>query len=178
LRAWSIVLLALCALGTVFIRPGSAQTSQEEVKATFIYRFASFVSWPASAFEDASSPMRLCVVGADPLARTLQRVVAGQSAGARRFEVRQIAGAADTDACHAVYVVGDRSDSVLRATRSHPVLTITDSISGGDRGIIHFALVDDRVRFYIDDANAAESALSVDPRLLNLALAVRRRPAS
>jgi hypothetical protein len=172
------LLLAICALVSSVIGPAQAQTSQEEVKATFVYRFVSFVSWPAAAFGDPAMPVRLCVVGADPFAHTLSRIVADQRIGARAFEVRRIAGAADMAACHAVYVVGDRTDAVLRAARQRPVLVITDSVSGGARGIIHFALVEGRVRFYIDDANAAESGLGIDPRLLNLALAVRRRVGS
>ncbi|HVK81617.1 MAG TPA: YfiR family protein [Verrucomicrobiae bacterium] len=61
--------------------------------------------------------------------------------------------------------------------RARPVLTITDSASGEERGIIHFTFVDNRVRFYVDDASAAASGLNIDPRLLNVALGVRRRPA-
>jgi hypothetical protein len=178
LRARLTLLLAFCALVMGVILPVAAQTSQEEVKATFVYRFVSFVTWPPAADEELAAPIRLCVVGADPFARTLQRIVARQRAGERAFEVRRLAGAADAEGCHAIYVVGDRAAEVLRAARRRPVLTITDSVSGGDRGIIHFALVEDRVRFYIDDANAAESGLGVDPRLLNLALSVRRRASS
>jgi hypothetical protein len=178
LKARVRLLLVICGLITLFVPPVSAQTSQEEVKATFVYRFVSFITWPPSANPDAMLPIQLCVAGADPFARTLQRVVTGQRAGDRAFEVRRIAGAADIDTCQAIYVAGERTSSVLRAARARPVLTITDSASRGERGIIHFALVEDRVRFYIDDANAAESGLGVDPRLLNLALAVRRRAAS
>lgn len=171
----SSFLFTLCTLASLAIAPAHAQTSQEEVKATFVYRFVSFVSWPATSFEDATTPVRLCVVGADPFARTLSRVVADQQIGARRFEVRRIADASEMASCHAVYAVGDRAAAVLRMARQRPILVITDSVSGSERGIIHFALVEDRVRFYIDDAHAAESGLGIDPRLLNLALAVRRR---
>ena len=94
---------------------------------------------------------------------------------ARGFEVRRIAGVGDMAGCDAIYVIGGRTAAILRAARDRPVLTITDGFSGADRGIIHFALVENRVRFYIDDANAAESGLGIDPRLLNLALSVRRR---
>jgi hypothetical protein len=178
LKAWASLVLVICGLIALLIPPVSAQTSQEEVKATFVHRFVSFITWPPSADQDASSPIRLCVVGADPFARTLQRVVAGQRADNRPFEVRRISGAGDIDDCQAIYVAGDRTGSVLRAAIARPVLTITDSAGGGERGIIHFVLVENRVRFYIDDAHAAESGLRVDPRLLNLALAVRRRAAT
>lgn len=166
------LLLAIGALLLLLVQPVHAQTSQEEVKANFVFRFVSLVTWPPRA--EPTAPVQLCVAGADPFARTLTRVVAGQRVGERAFEVRRIAGG-DISRCDAVYVVGDRTNAVLRAARGQAVLTITDSVDNSERGIIHFATVEDRVRFYIDDANAAESGLNIDPRLLNLALAVRRR---
>jgi hypothetical protein len=172
------VLLAICALLLTWTLSAQAQTSEEDVKVTFVYRFVSFVTWPAAAFPEATTPVRVCVIGADPFARTLEHAARNQRIGVRSFDVRRVEDAEDMGGCHLVYVVGDRTEAVLREARRRPVLVITDSVSGGDRGIIHFAVVERRVRFYIDDAMAAESGLSVDPRLLNLALAVRRRPAA
>lgn len=173
-----LLLLVSCVVGLSMTQSARAQTSQEEVKATFVYRFVSFVSWPPGAFADAKSPVRICVIGADPFARTLQRITAEQRAGTRSFEVRRLTDASDLGGCHGVYVIGDRTEATLRAARGRPILTITDSVSGGDRGVIHFAVVEHRVRFYVDDASAAEGQLGVDPRLLSLALSVRRRSVS
>lgn len=173
---FALLALLIAVIGdTTFAR---AQTSQEAVKAIFLYRFASFVTWPQATFADESSTVRLCVIGADPLAASLQRATANQRLGERAFDVRRIDGADDIAGCHVLYVVGDRTSAVLRAARHAPILTITDGVSGGERGIIHFTVVDARVRFYIDDARASESRLAIDPRLLSLALSVRRRSAS
>lgn len=170
------LLVAICAVTAFLGASASAQTSQEEVKSTFIYRFASFVSWPAASFPDPAEPVQVCVIGADPLARTLSRTTASQRIGERRFNVRRVADADNIGGCHLLYVLGDRTAAALRAARRHAVLTITDG--GDERGVIHFTIVEARVRFYIDDALAEESGLSVDPRLLSLALSVRRRSAS
>jgi hypothetical protein len=156
-----------------------AQTSEDVVKATFFYRFASFVEWPAGAFTDPAAPIRLCVIGSEPFARTLRRAINGQRINGRSFDVRELSGAADARQCHAVYVVGERTDAALRAAHGQGVLTVTDGAWGGnDRGIIHFVVVEDRVRFHIDHAEAGENQLHIDPRLLNLALSVRRGPSS
>jgi hypothetical protein len=174
--------VALVLLATLFGFAASAraQTSEELVKATFMYRFASFVTWPPQAFADAESPIRLCVIGADPFAQSLSRAVAAQRVNGRGFEVRRLVTAADASQCQMVYVVGDRVDATLRAVRGQPVLTITDGAhgAGAARGIIHFVIVEDHVRFHIDDASAAEGGMPIDPRLLSLALSVRRRAAS
>jgi hypothetical protein len=41
--------------------------------------------------------------------------------------------------------------------------------------MIHFSMVSGRVRFFIDDAGAAERGLSISSRLLALAIGVRQR---
>jgi hypothetical protein len=64
---------------------------------------------------------------------------------------------------------------MLAALSGQPILTITDAGSGSQRGIIHFALVSGRVRFFIDEAAAAQRGLSISSRLLSLAIAVRAR---
>jgi hypothetical protein len=156
-----------------------AQTAEEVVKAQFVYRFTSFAAWPADAFASADSPIVLCVVGADHFAETLRRAVSGQRVGGRTFDVRRVR-AEQARRCHVVYAAGLSTSDTLRAVRDAPVLTITDATSGaGDvRGIIHFAVVDNRVRFHVDDAAAADADLAIDSRLLGLALSVRRRAGS
>ena len=72
------------------------------------------------------------------------------------------------------------SDTIPRASErpaveDEPVLTVTDSRNGGQRGIIHFAIVGGRVRFYINEAAAADRNLSISSRLLALAISVNQR---
>ncbi|MGD9964960.1 MAG: YfiR family protein [Hyphomonadaceae bacterium] len=153
-----------------------AQTSDELVKATFLYRFASFVTWPSGAFASADAPIVLCVIGADSFARALRTAARGQSVNGRSFEVRRLGDPAGARQCHAVYVAGFRAADTLRAVRGAPVLTVTDGAIGDEvRGVIHFVIVDDRVRFHIDDARAAEADLFLSSRLLSIAVSVRRR---
>ncbi|MBL8547902.1 MAG: YfiR family protein [Hyphomonadaceae bacterium] len=159
--------------------PARAQTSEESVKATFVSRFISFVTWPPIEGDAANAPVTLCVIGAEPFANELERVVSDQRINGRPFDVRRIAEPASAARCNAVYVVGARVEDTLRAVRGRPVLTITDGAAGDDaRGIIHFVIVDRRVRFHIDDARAAEGGLFMSSRLLSLGVSVRRRPAS
>lgn len=177
-RFFAIIFGVMAALFT--LAPGSrAQTAEESVKATFVYRFASFIAWPLESFADSETPIRLCVIGADPFAQVLTRTVAAQRVDGRTFEVRSPSNVTAASGCHIIYVVGSRTEDTLRAVRGAPVLTITDGSAGsGARGIIHFVVVEDRVRFHIDDARAAESHIPIDARLLSLAISVRRRAVS
>ena len=52
------------------------------------------------------------------------------------------------------------------------VLLITDQAVSGRRGAIHFAVVNGRVRFHIDNDAAVRAGLNISSRLLSLALSV------
>jgi hypothetical protein len=160
-----------------------AQPSAPErlVKATFLYRFTSFVTWPPQSFSSADAPIVLCISGGDPFGRNLDAVVRDYRAGGRRIALRRLRTFRGNEGCHVLYV-GSGAQTIqeaLRAARTRPVLTVTDEQDRhGLRGMIHFVVVDNRVRFHIDEADAAEGGLMIDSRLLNLAVSVRRRAAS
>lgn len=174
-------------LGLAVLLLGHAQAqaqpsaSEQLVKATFLYRFASFVTWPAGTFASADSPILICVVGADPFGRSLDAVVQDQRVDGRAFAVRRLRAFSGNEGCRIVYI-GSGAQTVeqaLRVARDRPVLTVTDAHDRPrTRGVIHFVVLDNRVRFHIDEALAAHSGLVISPRLLALAVSVRRRAAT
>lgn len=149
------------------------------VKATFLYRFGAFVEWPESAFKTPDAEVQLCVVGADPFGAALDEQVKNQHIAGRTIRVRRFADAAGIADCHILYVGANRvlsSDDALRAARGAPTLTVTDAaVDPHTRGMIHFVVVDNRVRFHIDQVRAAERGLTISSRLLALALSVRKK---
>ena len=62
----------------------------------------------------------------------------------------------------------------LQAVQGRPVLTVTDARRGDVRGMIHFTLQRDRVRFYVDAGEAQRSGIAISSKLLALAVAVKR----
>jgi hypothetical protein len=141
------------------------------VKANYLVRFAAFVEWPAQAFADTRSPVVLCVAGRDPFNGSLDRAVRAQSAHGRALVVRRPGSAEAAAGCHVLYV-GRGGGSIVPDDR-RPVLVVTDGALSSDRGMIHFVIDEDRVRFHIDLQAASRSRLSISSRLLNLALSVR-----
>lgn len=154
------------------------QSLEYAVKANYLVRFTAFVDWPPPALGSAGSPIVICVVGENPFGQSLERSAAGQSVNGRPLSVRHIQQVHARSGCHVVYLARSGSQSVAQALRglgAAPVLTVTDSRVGASRGVIHFAVSENRVRFHVDEAQAGASGLSVSSRLLSLALSVRRR---
>jgi YfiR/HmsC-like len=170
LRARSLLALAVMLMA---MPARTADRSLEyAVKATFLYKFATFVQWPAGTFSDDSSPFVLCVVGADPYGGRIAQAVAGQSVGRHPIVLRQMPRAEPGSRCHASFISGSASQDVgdaLKAMAGTPTLTVTDAALGRQAGIVHFVIVDDRVTFDIDPSAAARNHLVISSNLLALA---------
>lgn len=143
------------------------------IKAAFLVKFGAYVSWPA-----ASGPVTICAVGRDALRDALSQAAAGQQIDGRAVTVRRLDQVAAGSGCDIAYIAGSPRQSVqaaLAALRRAPVLTVTDSRWNTARGMIHFQIASNRVRFHIDDRAAAASGLGISSKLLGLALSVRMR---
>jgi hypothetical protein len=151
----------------------SAVPTDTSVKAAFLPRFARYVTWPPAAMPKGGDPFVLCVIGSDPFGALLDQTVASQAVDGRRIVVRRLNSAGDAGDCQIAFVADNRLGE-LNDMAGKPVLTVTDGPTGGPRGIIQFAVVGGRVRFFIDQASAQQRRLNISSRLLALALGVRQ----
>jgi hypothetical protein len=159
-------------------RPAFAQPSEAAVKAAFLPRFARYVTWPLPARPGAGRPLQLCVIGADPFGRALDQAAAGQSVDGYAMMIRRLPSANGAGGCHVAFVQGQNAlatGQLLAGMSRMPVLTVTDARSSAQRGMVHFVIANGRVKFLIDDAEAATRGLSISSRLLALAVGVRQR---
>jgi len=174
-----LVAIAAC-LPALAATPACAETPSVEyaVKATYLYKFAPFVEWPAGAFEP-SDPLVICVVGSDPVADLVDEAVRGQAALGHPIEVLHLSASSREARCHILYVAlrGAAAARALELVRGTPVLTVTDDAHElRATGIVNFVVQDNRVRFEIDLHAAAENHLVISSKLLNLASRVYPKP--
>jgi len=170
--------VAACVL-TLAAVSAPAQTPPLEygVKATYLYKFAPFIEWPAGTFASASDPLVICVVGSDPVADLVDEAVKGQVISAHAIDVRHLEGSARGARCHILYIAlrGPAAAGALDSVRGTPVLTVTDSARDAG-GIVNFVVQDNHVRFEINLHAAAENHLVISSKLLNLATRVSPKP--
>jgi hypothetical protein len=176
MRRGRLLLLWLAGAAAVLASPAAGEPTDTAVKAAFLPRFARYVTWPPSAMPKSSDPFVLCVIGGDPFGGQLDAAARSQTVDGRRIVVRRLDSATGADQCQIAFVGGTRAQpagQLLAALGHKPVLTVTDAASGAQRGIIHFALVGGRVRFFIDQNAAEQRGLSISSRLLALAVGVK-----
>ncbi len=182
-RIRCLVLAACCAVAAAAtLAPHSSRAEDSElaraVKATFLYKFAPFVEWPDSAFVSSASPFRICIVGDDSFGRLVQRAAAGQRVRGREMVVALYESVRQAANCHILYAGAYGADPVaeiVAAQQGRPVLTVTDEANGDTaKGIVHFVIMGGRVRFEIDLQLAEADGLKISPKVLELAVEVRK----
>jgi hypothetical protein len=175
-RAWAAGLAILSLQIGEAARAGT-DNLELAVKATYLYKLAPFVSWPATAWTAPNAPLVICVQGSDPFGPLLDRATAGQAVGGHPVRVRRLARVDADSGCQIAYVAGGPAQSqaqALQAVDGSPVLTVTDEGRGGPKGIVHLLLDRGKVRFSIDAARAQECGVAISSKLLALAVAVKR----
>lgn len=168
--------LLACGLLSMLI-PRAAEAENEQlafaVKAAFITKFVPFVEWPDGVFYAPAGAVRICVVGQDPFGDLLDRVAAGQFIEGHPMIVQRLPVIRRDSGCQIVFAAGSAEQPVadiLNTVRGLPVLTMTDdATTAQSRGIINFVIIDNRVRFEIDDSAAAANGLTISSKLLSLA---------
>lgn len=145
--------------------------------AAYIYRFITYVEWPALAFASPEAPIVIGVVHADDIAAELEQAVQGRTAQGRRLQVRRMAPAEAPTGVHVLFIGGEAAPKILQAAKTlteRSVLTITGIERGMDYGsVINFVHVDGRVRFEVNVGVAEKSGLRLSSRLLTVATRVK-----
>jgi len=163
--AFAVALVLIAAAGRAF-----GQTSLEyPIKATFLYKFGDFVSWPHS-----SEAYSICIIGRNPFGNVIDEVTAGERVGGRPIKVVRLESFKANLNCNVAYLGGvdDAAlPAVLIALRESAVLSVTDEATNkAARGVIHFAVRQNRVRFFIDQQLAMRSQLAIRASLLALSI--------
>ncbi|GGD17063.1 hypothetical protein GCM10011342_27300 [Aquisalinus flavus] len=170
--------------------PGDARAQQSDletaVKATYLYKLAPFVQWPADTgadyamTSDHGTTFNLCIAGRDPFGALLDDAVRGLMITDRPVIVRRMGVVLDGAGCHVLYVSPDGrqpAEEIIERVHGKPILTVTD---GSDRpaetGIIDFVEQDGNIRFRIDLAKAEAGNLAISSKLLSLAVSVVEAP--
>lgn len=153
---------------------------EDQIKAAYLYKFASYVDWPATAFAQTDTPVTIGVLGADEIAIELSHINLAHPTGGRPIEIKRLKPGDPPTGLHMLFIGrGEESARLKRlqeGLQSRPVLTVTDAEGALASGsVINFVTVDDRVRFEVSLAQAEISGLKISARLLGVAQKIETR---
>lgn len=160
--------------------PAQALGSVREsaVKAAFLYKFGSFVEWPAGSFRSPAAHFVIGVHGDDAVASELEQITAGRAVDGHPVRVLRVRDRDDLQPLHILFAGGARANRAreLLAAAQGAVLTVADGPVGGDPGpVLYFTEEEGRVRFVASLAAAAARGLKLSSKLLAVAQQVEGR---
>lgn len=166
-------LLLLSLLQGVFLHgatTAAAVFGEYQIKAVFLYNFAQFVEWPATAFANETTPLVIGVLGDDPFDGVLDAAVKEEKLGQRPLEIRRFGRVEEISTCHILFISRSESarlDRILSSLRDRSVLTVSDMEDFTRRGgIIRFLTENKKVRMRINLDGAKRVGLTISSKLL------------
>jgi hypothetical protein len=158
------------------------QASEAAVKAALLYKFASYVEWPAEPAVAPGAPFVIGVSAADDVAGELEQLVRGRPINNRPVTIQRMKDGEGLAGVRMLFVGGRdpaRIRAVARAARPLSILVVTDVSGGLEAGsVINFVPTEDRVGFEVSMEAAERSGLKVSSRMLGVARRVVSASAS
>lgn len=153
--------------------PAIGQAASEyDVKAAFLYKFASYVEWPADVFNGEDGPVVFAIMDADEMGKKLLEIVRGRQIQGREIRVRHLQAGDELGGVHILFIGSSSTaavESILLNAAAKSVLTVTETERRFYGSVINFEIVDDKVRFDVSLEPARQGGLKISSRLLQVA---------
>lgn len=147
--------------------------NESEIKATYLFKFTSFVEWPEENLSKTAPVFKIGILGSDPFNEVLDTYLKNKTIKKRSCLLERSQQAEDLLDCQLVYIASpDMADlkEILSKFSTAGVLTVGESEAFTQQGgVIHFFREEKRIRFAINLDAARKAHLKVSSQLLLIA---------
>ncbi len=165
------IVVLICGLFSINLQ---AQTEKpmHEIHAAMIYNFLKYIQWP----DDGGTEFVVGVLGEDNVFNTLKSYYDGKPKGSKKYAIKKLSDISEASTCAVVYIGKNRSkdfENVKNAISGKSILTITDSFNLGKKGsCINFKVIDEKLKFEINQASMSSANLKVVGQLASMAILI------
>ena len=159
----------------LFVPKSNAQTAREYVlKSAFILRVANFVDWPEnSKVNDKTKEFVIGIYGDNPFGGNLERVIEAKKIRikGKRIKVKTLKQLEEIKTADILFISSSEKynlSKVLKQAGKYPILTIGDTKSYAERGVmINTYLLDGYLEFDINFAVYKKTSFYISSKLLS-----------
>ncbi len=156
----------------------TAQTKEQRVKTVLIEKLASYIEWsPEARMADTTMPFTIAFLGEDDMLEAMQKILQTKRINNKRVVVKRIKKITELNQVNILYIA-DIEDytlaEILAATRSLPILTITEINNYALQGvhIEFYRTARNTISFKINDKSLQKSKLKMNFMVLELGVVV------
>lgn len=164
-----IVFLFLFVAGNSF----GQNRPTHELHSMMIYNFLKYIQWPGDL---NTGNFVIGVIGDDEVYSTLNSWYGNKQQGGKKIIIKKFNSVGEIANCQLLYV-GDRAsnkfDDIHGKIASQPVLSITGKNGLGAKGsCINFKVVNNRLKFELNQAAVDQSKLKISSQLSAMAILI------
>ncbi len=165
MKRFLLLIIAIVSVGAV-----NAQDAK--FKAMFMTNFTKLIEWPAS---DLNGDFVICVVNQNDVLNQLKTFTTNKSVGTHPISVIGVKTVDEVSKCNIVYLSfseskAEKLEALLGKLNGSSTLVLTDRPGALKNGsCINFLLVDDKLKFEINEPALSERKLQVSAVLRNQA---------
>ncbi len=165
--------LLIAAIAFSFNGTFAQDRPAHELHSMMIYNFLKYIQWPAGK---NSGEFVIGVVGAESVYETLNSWYGNKTRGDKKFIIKKLSEKDDLTQCQLLYVgktASAKFKDVLNKIGSQPVLTVTNQNGLAQQGsCINFKVVNNRLKFELNQAAIAKSNLKSSSQLAAMAIVI------
>jgi len=162
--AWCMI-----ALTIVHAHAQSRTATEYQVKAAFIYNFTKFIEWPEGTFDNATTPVILCVTPTNPFTEIFSSLN-NMTVGRRKIEVRFSNDLSAVKECTILFLASSDKHFIkerLSIVQEKGVVTVGESKEFTRLGgMINFFIDQGKLRFEVNTQAAKHVGLKLGSQIL------------
>lgn len=149
------------------------EREKHELHSMMIYNFLKYIQWPASA---NSGQFVIGVIGDDEVYNTLNAWYGEKERMGRLLRVKKLSSPSEAKDCQLVYIgfsASGKFEEVQGVVSTEPILIVTDKNGLGQKGSgINFKIVNNRLKFELNQSALSTSQLKVSSQLTAMAIMI------
>ncbi|UII34839.1 YfiR family protein [Fulvivirga ulvae] len=146
---------------------------EHELHSMMIYNFLKYVQWPG---DQNSGDFVIGVMGDDNVFNTLNAWYGNKTRGDKTFTIKKFTSPSEISGCQLLYIgksASNQFDEVQARVQDQSTLTVTDKNGLGAKGsCINFKVVDNRLKFELNQAAIQKSNLKISSQLTSMAILI------
>jgi len=152
---------------------GQVINREYELKAVFLYKFGTYISWPEDRFADADAPFVIGVLGPDSVVAHLRTIARVKTLNGRQIAVRHLEDEEGVEGCHILFMSRalDKAfqTAVIDRFSGRGILFVGEIPGFLDAGgVINFKIEENRILLFISKPACEREKLDVSAQLLRI----------
>lgn len=169
----SLLVIIVCIFGAVHSMQAQGDRPEHELHSMMIYNFLKYIQWPG---ELNNGDFVIGVIGDDDVYNTLSTWYGGKERGGKNFQIKKFSSLDEISNCQLMYVgkgFSDKFGEILSKISNTPTLTVTGKKGLGEQGsCINFKVVDNRLKFELNQEAMQKSQLKTASQLTSMAILI------